>query len=142
MPGTSDDPVLEDPQPPMRTLASLNWPYIPDESAFPDPLKRDDPKPLQLPQYEAIATSSSVRHVIGSNPRLRDILTSVDALRGEAREVALQEALGVGGSRSHALASLGHASDEDRETLRRLAEAIETAVRGGKQDMLGLDWGD
>ncbi len=38
----------------MRPLTSLNWPYVPEESAFPDPLKRDDPKPLQLPQYEAI----------------------------------------------------------------------------------------
>ena len=42
---------LEDPVP-LRPLTSLKWPYVPEESAFPDPLKRDDPKPLQLPQYE------------------------------------------------------------------------------------------
>jgi hypothetical protein len=27
---------------------------VPEESAYPDPLKRDDPKPLQTAQYEAI----------------------------------------------------------------------------------------
>ncbi|RPD78633.1 hypothetical protein L226DRAFT_298789 [Lentinus tigrinus ALCF2SS1-7] len=129
-------------EPSLRSLASLKWPYVPEESAFPDPLKRDDPKPLQIPQYEAIATSQTVRRVIASNPRLKDILRSIDALRGEERELALQEALGVGGSRNHALASLGHASTEDRDALRQLAEAVEGAVRGGKEGILGLDWGD
>jgi len=38
----------------LRPLTSLKWPYVPDESAYPDPLKRDDPKPLQTAQYEAI----------------------------------------------------------------------------------------
>ena len=41
---------------PLRPLTSLRWPYVPEESAYPDPLKRDDPKPLQLRQYEAIGT--------------------------------------------------------------------------------------
>lgn len=44
---------------PLRPLTSLKWPYVPEESAYPDPLKRDDPKPLQLTQYEAIG---SYRH--------------------------------------------------------------------------------
>jgi hypothetical protein len=39
---------------PLRPLTSLKWPYVPEESAYPDPLKRDDPKPLQLRHYEAI----------------------------------------------------------------------------------------
>ena len=47
----------EEKEQPIRPLASLKWPYVPEESAFPDPLKRDDPKPLQLPQYEAIGWS-------------------------------------------------------------------------------------
>lgn len=38
----------------LRPLTSLNWPYVPEGSAYPDPLKRDDPKPLQLAQYETI----------------------------------------------------------------------------------------
>ncbi|KAI0759854.1 hypothetical protein BD413DRAFT_701443 [Trametes elegans] len=125
---------------PLRTLASLNWPYVPEESAYPDPLKRDDPKPLQLPQYEAIATSPAIRRVLGTNPRLREILRSIDSLRGEERELALHEALGIGESRGKIL--IGHESEEDRQALRNLAEAVESAVRGGRQDALGLDWGD
>lgn len=50
--------LSEIPERPLRTLASLRWPYVPDESAYPDPLKRDDPKPLQLPQYEAIGRNN------------------------------------------------------------------------------------
>ncbi|KAI0663375.1 hypothetical protein C8Q70DRAFT_949382 [Cubamyces menziesii] len=126
--------------PPLRSLASLKWPYVPEESAFPDPLKRDDPKPLQLHQYEAIATSPAIRRVLAANPRLRDILKSIDSLRGEERELALHEALGVGDSRGKVL--LGQESEEDQRALRDLAEAIEGAVRGGKQGVLGLDWGD
>ncbi|KAI0743983.1 hypothetical protein C8Q80DRAFT_872752 [Daedaleopsis nitida] len=47
--------------PPLRSLASLRWPYVPEESAYPDPLKRDDPKPLQLRQYEAIGECGNPR---------------------------------------------------------------------------------
>jgi hypothetical protein len=42
----------------LRPLTSLKWPYVPEQSAYPDPLDRDDPKALQLHQYEAIGTSS------------------------------------------------------------------------------------
>ena len=52
-----EDEPLTDP-PVLRPLTSLKWPYVPEESAFPDPLKRDDPKVLQLRQYEAIGTAS------------------------------------------------------------------------------------
>jgi hypothetical protein len=41
---------------PLRPLTSLKWPYVPEETAYPDPLKRDDPKPLQTAQYEAIGS--------------------------------------------------------------------------------------
>ncbi|KAM5530527.1 hypothetical protein V8D89_015804 [Ganoderma adspersum] len=126
--------------PPTRTLASLNWPYVPEESAYPDPLKRDDPKPLQVPQYEAMAMSPAIRRILGSNPRLRETLLSIDKLRGEDRELAIQEALGVGGSRNATVASIGTTAEEDRNALRELAEAVESAVRGEKRDMLGLDW--
>ncbi|KAI0368297.1 hypothetical protein BV20DRAFT_998864 [Pilatotrama ljubarskyi] len=133
-------PQPDEREPPLRSLASLNWPYVPEESAFSDPLKRDDPKPLQLPQYEAIATSPAIRRVLASNPRLREILRSIDGLRGEDRELALHEALGIGESRGKLL--IGRESEEDQRALRDLAEAVEAAVRGGKQDVLGLDWGD
>ncbi|KAI0058130.1 hypothetical protein BV25DRAFT_1868308 [Artomyces pyxidatus] len=134
----------------LRPLTSLNWPYVPEESAYPDPLKRDDPKALQLCQYEAIATSSAIREVLTSHPRLRDIMTSIDRMRGTEREDALQRALGVASvdSRPDAvLEGLGKvpAGDigyggEDKHAFRALAEAVEAAVRGGQEGLLGLDW--
>ena len=48
---------------PLRPLTSLKWPYVPEESAYPDPLKRDDPKIVQLSQYEAIGNSPFLVHV-------------------------------------------------------------------------------
>ncbi|EKM54824.1 uncharacterized protein PHACADRAFT_96665 [Phanerochaete carnosa HHB-10118-sp] len=134
------------PSPPLRPLTSLTWPYIPEESAYPDPLKRDDPKPLQLHQYEAIATSSPVRKAFSVNPRLKEILRMIDSLRGAEREDALQHALGVSSSDVHGPAPItltahGAQSEEDVRALRDLAEAVEVAVRGGKQGALGLDWG-
>ena len=50
--GIVGDEITE--EDPLRPLTSLKWPYLPEESAYPDPLKRDDPKPLQTAQYEAI----------------------------------------------------------------------------------------
>jgi hypothetical protein len=44
----------------LRPLTSLNWPYVPDQSAYPDPLERDDPKALQTQQYEAIGIHISL----------------------------------------------------------------------------------
>lgn len=48
---------------PVRPLTSLKWPYVPEESAYPDPLKRDDPRVVQLSQYEAIGNSSLLAHI-------------------------------------------------------------------------------
>lgn len=59
-----DDMDVDPEKPPLRSLASLNWPYVPEESAYPDPLKRDDPKPLQLPQYEAIGIRPHVALIL------------------------------------------------------------------------------
>ncbi|KDQ55713.1 hypothetical protein JAAARDRAFT_37133 [Jaapia argillacea MUCL 33604] len=130
--------------PPLRRLTSLNWPYVPEESAYPDPLKRNDPKPLQLRQYEAIATSPAIRKALLSHPSLPTLLRSIDSLRGADREDALQRALGVsnaddlvGGRKKE----MSREEEEERDALRALAEAVEGAVRGGKEG-LGLDWGD
>jgi len=129
---------------PLRSLTSLRWPYVPEESAYPDPLKRDDPKPLQLSEYEAIATSSAIRQVLGSHPSLCGLLTSIDTLRGPDREDALQRALGVNVEqlRDPSGTKVSPEFDEDVIALRKLAEAVETAVRGGKEGVLGLDWGE
>ncbi|KAF9818134.1 hypothetical protein IEO21_02976 [Rhodonia placenta] len=128
----------EQPQPELRPLTSLRWPYVPEESAYPDPLKRDDPKPLQIPQYETIATSPAIRRALVSNPQLPTLLRSLDRLRGPEREEALERALGIAPADRQAPAQ----PEEDTRALRVLAEAVEAAVRGGKQDVLGLDWGD
>ncbi|TFK54581.1 hypothetical protein OE88DRAFT_1655326 [Heliocybe sulcata] len=137
---------------PLRPLTSLKWPYVPEESAYPDPLKRDDPKPLQLYQYESIATSEAVRKALKSHPSLPAVLRQIDSLRGQEREDALQQALGVSGSddlgqsgsrnpESHRFSSAPIVkSDEERDALRALAEAVESAVRGNKEGALGLDW--
>lgn len=164
-PNANADAALPPPDPPLRPLTSLKWPYVPEESAYPDPLKRDDPKPLQLHQYEAIgarhcmpipymflcahfaATSPAVRTALTTHPRLPALLRSLDALRGPAREDALQRALGVSaadvdGDAQAGPAALQEHTEEDVHALRVLAEAVEAAVRGGKGDVLGLDWGD
>ncbi|RXW25044.1 hypothetical protein EST38_g805 [Candolleomyces aberdarensis] len=131
---------LTDP-PVLRPLTSLKWPYVPEESAFPDPLKRDDPKVLQLRQYEAIATSPAVRGILETRKNLPELLKSIDNLRGSAREEALQKALGVTPPDVDAQ-FLPKELDEDVLALRELAESIEAAVRGDNKNALGLDWGD
>ena len=88
-----------------------------------------------------LATSSSVRAALASNPSIKDLLISIDKLRGEEREMALQKALGVTSADINDQTrprELG----EDTSALRQLAEAIEVAVRGENKSALGLDWGD
>ena len=87
-----------------------------------------------------VAMSPAIRRILGSNPRLRENLFSMDKLRGEDRELAIQEALGVGGSGNATFTPVRATSVEDRNALRELAEAVESAVRGEKRDALGLDW--
>ncbi|KAJ6625350.1 hypothetical protein B0H10DRAFT_639225 [Mycena sp. CBHHK59/15] len=140
-PPSDGDPLLDNDDPPLRPLTDLKWPYVPEESAYPDPLKRDDPKPLQTHQYEAIATSQTIRTTLAEHPNLPRLLTSIDKLRGPDREAALQRALGVTAPEIAPKAGAQELS-EDVLALRALAEAVEAAVRGGKDGALGLDWGE
>jgi hypothetical protein len=146
---------LEDPKP-LIPLTSLNWPYVPDESSYPDPLKRDEPKTLQLHQYEAIgmqspftltylincysATSPAIRKILNEHPNLITMLSSIDTNRGREREQALQRALGV---TTHDINNQfkGVEISDDVLALRQFAEAVEAAVRGNNGGALGLDWG-
>ncbi|KAJ7858447.1 hypothetical protein B0H13DRAFT_2237584 [Mycena leptocephala] len=145
IPPLAESPLSDDDAPPLWPLTSLRWPYVPEESAYPDPLKRDDPKPLQTPQYEAIATSPAIRTALAAHPNLPALLTAIDKLRGPDREDTLQRALGV---TAPAIASSSTTNSgvaqlsEDVLALRALAEAVEAAVRGGRADALGLDWGE
>lgn len=90
------------------------------------------------------ATSQAVRQALAAHPTLPELLRSIDVLRGEDRDDALQRALGV--SPADVGASVrgrqGTYPEEDVCALRQLAEAVESAVRGGTEGALGLDWGD
>ncbi|TFK20943.1 hypothetical protein FA15DRAFT_598811 [Coprinopsis marcescibilis] len=127
------DPVV------LRPLTSLKWPYVPEESAYPDPLKRDDPKALQLSHYEAIATSPAIRRILESRQNLPALLESIDKLRGRDRDEALQRALRVTPT-DVTTSSQPKEMSEDVLALRELAEAVEAAVRGQNSLALGLNW--
>ena len=90
------------------------------------------------------ATSPAIRQALTAYPHLPDLLTSIDKLRGPDREDALQRALGVNVDRlkDPSATKVSPNQSEDISALRQLAEAIETAVRGGKAGVLGLDWGE
>jgi len=130
-------PSLADP-PILRPLASLRWPYVPEEPSYPDPLAQEEAKPLQLPQYEAIATSPKIRQILATHPRLKELLRSIDALNGDDRTWELEKVLGVAIGPDGRVVEGG--DRDDMEALRSLAEAVEEIVRGDKS--VGLDWGD
>ncbi|KAJ3917520.1 hypothetical protein F5877DRAFT_44493 [Lentinula edodes] len=133
----------------LKPLSSLKWPYIADEEPiYPDPLERNDPKPLRTRHYEAIATSQEVRKALlvpstvsgqpdQPNMTLRALLVSIDKLSGVGRERAIQCALGADDGRNN---------DELRQgmsrvlALRTLAEAIEGTLREKTNGTLSLDW--
>ena len=147
----------------LKPLTSLKWPYIPDQpSSYEDPLTRDDPKPLQLHQYQAMglchqlftfhlfyahtplvntASSAAIRAALLSNTCLPSLLRKVDKLRGPEREEVLETLLGVSQNRNtpHGQQIIQFTSEETK-AFRQLAEAVERSVRGEKTDVLGLDW--
>ncbi|QRV79623.1 Zinc finger HIT domain-containing protein [Ceratobasidium sp. AG-Ba] len=148
-PDQSKEEVLPDPKP-LRTLASLNWPYVPEPPSFIDPVTKNDPKPLTLAQYEAIATSPDVRRAIAENPNVPNLLRSIDQLYGPLRQQALEEMLGVGSSadqryagRHDALSRIRQEGDmeSNMRALRQLSEAIEKAIGVGDAQR-GLAWED
>ncbi|CAE6448524.1 unnamed protein product [Rhizoctonia solani] len=146
-----DEEELEDPKP-LRTLASLKWPYVPESPSYVDPVTKNDPKALTLSEYEAIATSPDIRKVLIENPNMHGLLRSIDKLYGPLRQQAIEEVLGVGtgseqrhGTRvpTHdALARLKQEGDAEINTraLRQLSEAIEKAIGAGGAERRGLAW--
>jgi zinc finger HIT domain-containing protein 3 len=89
-----------------------------------------------------------VRAALTGQPRLQELLRSIDRLRGSAREEAIQDCLGVSRSevRNSDNVSRGRmggeiiVGEEEKEAMREFAEAIEGAVRGNRGDSLGLNW--
>ena len=74
-----------------------------------------------------------------AHPRLKEVLRTIDGLRGTEREEALQHALGV--SRREIGSEIGEGIGEgERRAMRGLAEAIEGACREKEEGTLGLDW--
>ncbi|KAG8857668.1 hypothetical protein FRB96_005686 [Tulasnella sp. 330] len=128
-------PALADP-PVLRPLTSLRWPYIPEEPSYPDPLAKEEVKPLQLLHYESIATSVKIRRLFASNPKLKEMLRSIDSLQGDQRTWELEKILGVAIGTDGQVVEGGN--KEDMQSLRSLAEAIEEVVRG--EQGVGLDW--
>ncbi|SRR5712691_7472642 len=99
-------------------------------------------------QFEKQATSPAVREALRAHPRLKEVLRTIDGLRGSEREEALQLALGVsprdvsGGSGGglEIVPEIGEGiGGAERQAMRGLAEAIEAACREG-EGTLGLDW--
>ena len=88
-----------------------------------------------------IATSPAIRNILSSHKSLPELLTSIDKLRGSERDEALQRALGITAPEIDDQLRPPNLSD-DVLALRELAEAIEVAVRGNDQSVLGLNWGE
>ncbi|KAI0250119.1 hypothetical protein BJV78DRAFT_1128487, partial [Lactifluus subvellereus] len=109
----------------LRPLTPLKWPYVPEESAYPDLLKRDDPK--------AIADGTVRRTLISYLFHLQT-LRSIDRLWGPALEEALSGNPAVAG-----LVPLWEWEGyEEKEVMRELTEVIGAAVRRNREDALGL----
>lgn len=85
--------------------------------------------------------SPTIRKTLSSHPNLPALLKKIDQYRGPDREDALQRALGVSAPDINDI-SRGTELTDDMLALRELAEAVESAVRGGKEGALGLDWGE
>lgn len=107
-----------------------------------------------------------MRRVLASHANLPALLRAIDQLRGPPREEELERVLGVAPTQAAGFAMNGlsasssyssntyagnrrartdgwgrpEVTEEDMKALRELAEAIESAVRGEQNDVLGLDW--
>lgn len=90
-----------------------------------------------------------MRAALDGHPEIKELLRSIDKLRGPGREEALQASLGVSRIQGDAkdaeeIRRFGEVriGEEERRAMRELAEATEAAVRGNREATIGLDWGD
>ncbi|SCV74927.1 BQ2448_7956 [Microbotryum intermedium] len=74
---------LESDDRPRKKLKDLKWPPEPDACIFLDPLARDDVKPLRRKEYEAIATSPTIRRLLLTQPSLIPTLSHLLAIPTE-----------------------------------------------------------
>lgn len=149
----------------MKPLTTLKWPNVEPPPVLPDPLTANEPKPLQMPHYEAIgtcpcdvkgfsvatyalitrvATSSKIRTLLNENPQLPKTLKALDNLSGNERERAFERILGVsadmvrapGTHRSNGLYWLPEGTnEEDMETLRTFMRTLSTVMLAAEEQM-------
>ncbi|WAR52739.1 hypothetical protein PtB15_2B164 [Puccinia triticina] len=63
----------------LKPLTDLDWPVVDEErlAVFSDPLRKDEIKPIRQHEWEQIATSTSLRDLLTSEPDLRQLLMRV-----------------------------------------------------------------
>jgi len=63
----------------LKPLSELHWPSVdPDRLAvFSDPLRKDEIFPIRHPEWEQIATSTSLRDLLTNQPELKPLLQRV-----------------------------------------------------------------
>lgn len=148
-----DEPPLAEPIK-LRALTTLKWPNVEPAPAIPDPLTANDPKPLQMAHYEAIATSSQIRALLNEDPQLPGILKALDKLNGNERERAFERILGVSADMAHRSAAPGSSgshlhhlsraaglfwvpegtTEEDLETTRAFMQTLSSVMLTAEQD--------
>ncbi|KAH7103798.1 hypothetical protein BKA62DRAFT_768191 [Auriculariales sp. MPI-PUGE-AT-0066] len=127
---------------PLRSLATLKWPYAGDEDvSYIDPLARNDPKQLRTAHYEAMATSPKLRTIL-ADARLRTLLARLDALSNFDRERALELLIGTREPRPgpHSISF----EDDEVRLFRAFAQEVESQIgdadKKAQRERLGLDW--
>ncbi|GAA5954556.1 hypothetical protein JCM3765_003808, partial [Sporobolomyces pararoseus] len=92
-PTNARDDDTEDDRP-RKKLKDLIWPAEPNPILWEDPLQRDDVKPLRPFEYEAIATSTTLRSLLTSTS-LRNTLTRLNQLPRYNREPSIRNLLSL-----------------------------------------------
>ncbi|KAG8802551.1 hypothetical protein FRC17_006386 [Serendipita sp. 399] len=150
--GTQEDETFQQPVR-LRPLTTLKWPSIPPPPAIVDPLTINDPKPLQMPHYEAIATSADIRSMLDGSANLPVILRHLDRLSGRERERALEAILGVRDrpqafslsnpqfDRSNFTWLPKEATEEDLVVLRSFAETLGAVINTAVLPATGTSFG-
>ncbi|KAF8326543.1 uncharacterized protein EI90DRAFT_2975601 [Cantharellus anzutake] len=128
---------------PLKPLSSLRWPFVPEAPSFQDPLSGNDPQPLKLSQFEAIATSNAVRDALASNERLHGLLRVLDSMSPNERNARMRHLLGLGDAGQLDPNKLTETEKEDAESFSIFVAVIQDCISGVDQDgekYDGLQW--
>lgn len=126
---------------PLKPLSSLKWPFIPEAPSFQDPLTENDPQPLKLSQFEAIATSRAIRDVLNSDQHLPNLLQILDNMSPRERDVQMKRLLGLGDTGQLDPDKLTETEKENSESFSAFVAAIQdTIANKGRERSDGLQW--